>query len=411
MKITWTELSEGFRIAFQTLNANRMRSVLTTLGIFIGVIVVTVIISVIQGLNTYVSGEISGLGVDTIYISKFSWIITTYEEYQDMMKRKRITRDQYMFIDKYATLAETVAPDIDTRRRINYKNKSLDGVYITGTTEDYMTTAGVMPEVGRFFTQAETDFRRNVCVVGQEVVENLFENEDPLGKRIKIGSRPFQIIGVLEKRGKMFGFSMDNTAIIPYTVFQKYYGARRSITLQVKSKDPALMEELIDEMTDLMRRVRGIEAGRPNDFSINQQGQLMELYNQLTKVLWVVMIGIGSISLLVGGIGIMNIMLVSVTERTREIGIRKALGAKRSIIMWQFLVESMFISGIGVILGILASIGLAMLVRSISPLPVNISTWVLFLGIGFTITIGIFFGLYPASKAARLDPIVALRYE
>jgi len=181
--------------------------------------------------------------------------------------------------------------------------------------------------------------------------------------------------------------------------------------IQVKAKNPDLIPMLEDQLVEVMRRARSIEAGRPNDFSINQQSQLMDTYNQLTQTLYVVLVGIGSIALLVGGIGIMNIMLVSVTERTREIGIRKAVGAKRRVIMWQFLLESMFISGIGVTIGIFVSIGISLLVKSVSPIPVNISTWVLFLGIGFTATIGIFFGLYPASKASRLDPITALRYE
>jgi putative ABC transport system permease protein len=213
------------------------------------------------------------------------------------------------------------------------------------------------------------------------------------------------------KKGQIFGESQDNTAIIPYTVFEKHYGRKNYMTILVKPKDPRQLEALIDQLMGLMRRIRGLEAGKPDDFAINQQSQLMDLYNQLTRVLWIVLIGIGSISLVVGGIGIMNIMLVSVTERTREIGIRKAIGAKRRIIMWQFLVESMFISGIGVLLGILVSIAIALVVRKTTPLPVNISTWVLFLGVGFTVAIGLFFGLYPASKAAQLDPIVALRYE
>jgi putative ABC transport system permease protein len=411
MKLTLTEMSEGFLIAFQTLKSNRLRTILTTLGIFIGVIVVTVIISVIQGLNNYVSGEISGLGADTIYISKWPWIIKNYEDYINIRKRKRITKNQYEKVKKLTTLAETIAPEITTQKKVKFKNESVDRVFITGTTDDYMTTANVMPEQGRFFSAAEVDFRRNICVIGWDIADKLFNNSDPIGKRIKIASQPFFIVGLLEKRGEMFGHSLDNMTLIPYTVFQKYFGTRRSLTLHVKAKDPKLINELTDQLTGIMRQVRGIEAGRPNDFSINQQGQLIDVYNKMTRILWIVLIGIGSISLLVGGIGIMNIMLVSVTERTREIGIRKAVGAKKRIIMWQFLVESIFISGIGVTLGILFSIGIAIFIRSISPIPVNISFWILLLGILFTVTIGIFFGLYPAAKAARLDPIEALRYE
>lgn len=411
MKFTWSEIGEGLRIAYQAMRANKMRTILTTLGILIGIIVVTVIISVIQGLNAYVSGEISGLGADTVYISRMPWIIQNYEEFLKYQKRHRITADQYDELRKHVTLAEAVAPELMSGRMMKYKSNSIDRVFITGTTESYTVTSNVQPDVGRFFSDQEVHLRRAVCLIGVEVAENLFEDEDPIGKRLKIGSYPFTVIGILEERGQMFGFSMDNMAIIPYSVFQKYFGSRRSVDMQVKAKDPQAVDALIDELTGIMRRIRGIEAGRPDDFSINQQSQLMDLYRNMTQVLWIVLIGIGSIALLVGGIGIMNIMLVSVSERTWEIGIRKAVGAKRRIIMWQFLVESILISGIGVTIGIAISVAIALLIRSASPIPVNISASVAFLGIGFTVTIGLFFGLYPASKAARLDPIVALRHE
>jgi putative ABC transport system permease protein len=406
-----SELTEGLRIALAALKANRLRTILTTLGIFIGVIVVTVIISVIQGLNHYVSSQISGLGANTFYVSKFPWIIRSWEEYLKYEKRKDIKEEHYQFLVKNATLASAVAPDLGTGKTLKYRNESIGGVYVVGSTEAYMACANVVPETGRFFSDSEVELHRMVCVIGWEVADKLFKGGDPIDKRIKIGGASFLVVGVLEKRGQMFGQSMDTFAIMPYTVFQKLYGSRRSMDIQVKGGDPSQTEALIDQLTGLMRRARGVQPGRPDDFSINQQSQLLDFYNNMTKVLWIVLIGIGSISLLVGGIGIMNIMLVSVTERTREIGIRKAIGAKKRIILWQFLLESVVISGIGVTIGIAISLGIAMLIRAASPIPVYISSYVLFLGIGFTLVIGLFFGIYPASKAARLDPIVALRYE
>ncbi len=405
------EFGEGIKIALQALGSNKLRTVLTTLGIFIGVIVVTVIISVIQGLNHYISSELSGLGSNTLYISKMPWFITSYEKYLEFRKRKDIDRDDYKYVLKYATLADAVAPEIDTRGTVKFGNKSLDQVRIRGTTDAFISTANALPETGRFFTLAEVDYRRPICVIGSEVAEGLFEDKDPLGERIKVSSHHYRVVGILKKRGAILGDSQDNMVLIPYTLFQKQYGTRRSVVIQVKAEDSERMDDMIDQLEGVMRRSRGLEVGQEDDFAINQQSQLMDIYNNLTGVLWIVLIGIGSISLIVGGIGIMNIMLVSVTERTREIGIRKALGAKKRIIMWLFLVESMFISSIGVALGVLVSIGLAMVVHSATHLPVHISTWVLFLAVGFTVTIGLFFGLYPASKAAKLDPIEALRYE
>jgi len=411
MKYSWTEFGEGVRIALQALKANRMRSVLTTLGILIGVVVVTVIISVIQGMNTYVSGELSSLGTDNVFVSQYPWMINSWEEWLRVRKRPKIEKDHYEFLEAHVQLAEAVVPEVVTRRTVKYRTQDLGGVFIYGTTDKYMIISNAVPEFGRFFTDNEIHHRRNVCVIGREVADKLYKNKDPLGKRIKIGGQSFRILGVMEERGQMFDFSMDNNVMIPYTVFLKVFGKHRSLEIQAKALSPEIVNELKDELEALMRRARGLRVGQGNDFSVNEQSQLLEVYNNLTKVLWIVLIGIGSIALLVGGIGIMNIMLVSVTERTREIGIRKALGAKRRVILWQFLVESMFISSIGVILGLLISIGLATLVKQMSPIPVNISAWVAFLGIGFTVSIGIFFGLYPASKASRLDPIEALRYE
>ncbi|MBN1779825.1 ABC transporter permease [bacterium] len=411
MRMTGTEFGEGVRIAFQALKANRLRSILTTLGILIGVVVVTVIISVIQGLNTYVSGELSALGTDNVYVSQYPWMITSWEEWLKVRNRPKIESRHFEFIKEYTTLAQAVAPEVATRRTVKYRDEDLNNVIIYGTTEDYMVLSDAMPEYGRFFNEAEIHQRRNVCVIGWEVADALYKNKDPIGERIKISGQSFFILGVMEKRGQLFDFSMDNNVMMPYTVFQKVFGKHRSLEIQAKAVSPDAVEDLKSELEELMRRARGLRVSEDNNFNINQQSQLLDTYKSVTQVLWIVLIGIGSIALLVGGIGIMNIMLVSVTERTREIGIRKALGAKRQVILWQFLVESMFISSIGVILGMLISIGFAMIIKQASPIPVDISAWVAFLGIGFTVSIGIFFGLYPASKAAKLDPIEALRYE
>lgn len=407
-KIEWTE---GIHLSIDALKTYRLRTVLTTLGIIIGVFVVTVIISVIQGLNHFVSSELSGLGTHTLYISKMPWIIRSTEELVKYRKRKDIRTVHYLALKEKATLALAVAPEYDHSQTVQYRNTSLENVYIIGTTEDYMYTANVFPSTGRFFNELEIKAHRNVCVIGWEVAEKLFKERSPLEAWIKIGSHPFRILGVMAKRGEFFGQSMDAMVFIPYTVFEKYYGTHRSLTITIKPEKPQCMDALIDQIRGILRQARRLGPEEEDDFSINQQSQLLQMYQQMTRILWIIMIAIGSISLLVGGINIMNILLVSVTDRTREIGIRKALGAKKRTILYQFLIESIFISGLGVVIGILLSVGATVLIRKWTPIPVHVSYSIGFLGMAFTLIVGIFFGLYPASKAAQLDPIVALRYE
>jgi putative ABC transport system permease protein len=254
--------------------------------------------------------------------------------------------------------------------------------------------------------------RRWVTVLGYEVAESLFPDTSPIGRRVSIGGRKFRVIGVVEKKGSMFDFNMDSNAIIPIENFQSLFGTRwRSVDVEIKALSPEVLEETEVELVGVMRRIRGLTPGEDDDFAIMKQSTLMDTYNNLTKTLWAVAIGVGAISLLVGGIGIMNILLVSVTERTREIGIRKALGAKKNDILLQFLIESLMICAVGVAIGILTAVGIAKLIAATTPLPASISTWVVFMGLGFVLTIGLFFGIYPASKAARLNPIDALHYE
>ncbi|MCK4577019.1 ABC transporter permease, partial [candidate division WOR-3 bacterium] len=275
---------------------------------------------------------------------------------------------------------------------------------------EYQRITGRDLESGRYITALDNTHKKRVCVIGTDIVENLFPNEDPLNKTIRISSAKFIVVGVLEKKGQMLGQSMDNEVIIPFSTFRKLFirRGREDIAIAILAKDK---DEAIDEIRGVLRRIRKVKSGKPDDFSINTQDVLMDMYNKITGAAFIVMIGVASLSLLIGGIGIMNIMLVSVTERTREIGIRKAIGARYKDILYQFLTEAVVISGFGGVIGIIVGFTLARIISVASNLPSAVPLWAVLLGFGFSSGVGIFFGIYPANKAARLDPVEALRYE
>ncbi|MFQ5709297.1 MAG: ABC transporter permease [bacterium] len=405
----FVQLWEGVVMAAASLKANKLRSILTTLGIMIGVATVITILTLINGLDAAFSDQISNLGSDNLYISKLPWAAGM--EFFKYRNRKNITTKEVKAVQQNATLVKAVAPIVSTRRTVKYKSRTVNGVGINGTNQEYKDASNAYPEVGRFMTQFEVEHRRNVCVLGWEVAEKLFQYEDPMGKKVFVGGHPFTVIGILEKRGDILGQNLDTNLYIPYGTFYKIYGSRRSLLIRVKVVDAALLEEAKAELRGILRRVRRVPADQEDDFAINQQDILTDLYKSLTAGLYAVAVGLGAISLLVGGIGIMNIMLVAVTERTREIGVRKAIGAKKRDLLWQFLVESVVLSALGGIIGIGIGFALGQLIENLSPIPAGLSPFAVAVGLGFSSAVGIFFGLYPATKAARLDPIEALRYE
>lgn len=404
-----TTLWESLKLSFQALKSHKMRAFLTTLGIFVGIFVFILIHSLIVGVNTAFYRSISAIGSDILYVQKFSWM--SRDDWFKARNRKNITMKEVKAIRNHATLAQAVCPSVSTRRNVKFQNKQLERVYVEGTDEQGILVTNVSVELGRYFTAFESDHNRFICVLGWEVADRLFEKVNPIGRKIKIGGYKFQVVGVMQKQGSLLGHNLDFSLQIPIGTFYRLFGSRRWLTIAVKVVDQNFMEEAKYELTGIMRRVRKVPPSEENDFGINQMSQLTQVYNSLTFGLWAAALIIGGMALLVGGIGVMNIMLVSITERTREIGIRKAIGAKNSYIRWQFFAESIMVCSLGGILGITIAGLVAQIIAASAEFPAAITLDSVMLGVLVIFLVGLFFGIYPAHKAARLDPIVALRYE
>jgi len=294
---------------------------------------------------------------------------------------------------------------------VKYKNQYLSDIGIAGATANLHQISNIDVEYGRHITELEELHRRQVVFVGWEIVDKLFPNVDPIGKEIKVGGRRFTIVGVAKKRGSFLGQNQDSFVIIPITTFLKVFGTRRNLDILVKTVDLESMREAQDQARVVLRLRRKVPQDKPDDFAIMTSDTFMQLYRNFTSTAYLVMIGVSSIALLVGGIVIMNIMLVSVTQRTREVGIRKAMGARKRDILWQFLVEAVTIAAVGGIIGILIGTVIAKIVSATTPLPSAVELWSVVLGLLISSSVGIFFGIFPAMKAAKLNPIEALRYE
>jgi putative ABC transport system permease protein len=406
------EKTEAFRIALQSLWANKLRSVLTLLGVVIGVASVIAVVTLVNGANQYVATKINGQGADVFTISQQPAFTTSYKEYLMYQKRKVISLDQYHAVQERCTACVAVGAFQSTTGGIVYGSQSSTGSEIRGYTALMPDMQNLNIVEGRGFTQADEDHGARVALIGADIEENLLKFEDPIGKEIRVDGVPYTIIGLGEKQGKTLGQSQDNWVGVPLTAYQKTYGTMKSVTIYSKAGSGAeAMETASDQARVIMREERHDRPGEEDSFTLETSDALAGLFTQISDSIGGVAIAIAAISLVVGGIVIMNIMLVSVTERTREIGVRKALGAKRQDILIQFLMESGTLSSIGgaggVILGITAAKGVAI----IAGFPAAIALWSVAAGLIVALSVGVFFGVYPARKAADLDPIVALRSE
>ncbi len=404
-------------MAVGSLRANKMRTALTLVGIVVGVAAVIAVVTIIQGLDNKVASTFSSQGSTVFTISKRPQIIRSREEFIKFNKRKDVTHEDAEAIGRLCTSCWRVGIAANARETIKQGDQKMENFTIRGVAPTTMFEIdGRSLEVGRIWTDEEGDSGREICVVGSDVVTNLFGGvsaDQVLGRDIKIAGRPFQIVGVLEPLGSIFGASRDSVAYIPYSTYQKLYGARDSIVVMIQVPTAEQLEVAQDQVRTIMRNRRGLTFGEVDDegFSLETQDVFLDLYGKATSNIYIVTIAVAAISLVVGGIVVMNIMLVSVTERTKEIGIRKALGARRKDILTQFLIEAVAVTAIGGGIGVLTGFGLAYLIAALIGFPLLMSVGSALLGVGVSSLVGIVSGLWPAWRAARLDPIEALRAE
>ena len=406
------DITESFRIAMAAILANKARGALTTLGIIIGIVAVITTMTAFNGMQNAFRQGFSSVGSDVLYVSRMPWIIMN--DFFVYRNRPRLNLAEAEQLERNLEGKAVVNPSMDTRRDVQHNSSRIDGVRIVGTTEKQAIIGSAVPESGRFMMAFDVSYKKNVAVIGQDVKDALFENINPLNKEIKIGRSTFRVIGVMEKQGgsTFGGPNFDRQIYVPITTFVKAFGGRRGTDVDIAVKAPTLeaMADLEYEVIGEMRKVRKLRPAEDDNFSINKLDTLMGGFNSVMGVVLGLGLLVTSIALFVGGIGVMNIMFVSVTERTREIGIRKAIGAKRHSILLQFLFESAVICFLGGMIGIILATGLTSVINA-TVMPASVSAPILVIAIVISVIVGIVAGFVPAFKGARLDPIDALRYE
>jgi putative ABC transport system permease protein len=407
------KLLDAAIIALEAIWSAKLRSFMTVLGNIVAVTSIIAVVSLIQGLNASVTDAIvNQAGADSFNIQQFP-MTRSEEEFERVRSNPRISLQDVRAIRRFdSPLIDAVMAGANGQGRVTYRDRSIDNTQIQGVTAEYVDFSGFTAERGRLMTPTEVDASRPVTVLGWQTADRLFGVEiDPLEKIVQIAGTHFRVVGVSAKKGSLLGRTQDEFAIIPLTRFQMMFGSRRPLNLTVKPRDLSRIPEAMDEATIALRSARGLKPRQPDNFGMFTSDTILDIYHSATNGIFAVLVGVVALSLVVGGIVIMNIMLMVVTERTREIGLRKALGARRTDIMSQMLTESIVLSVFGGVIGTLFGATIAQVIARFTPIPANLEVWSIALGIGITALVGLFFGLYPALKAARLDPIEALRRE
>ena len=404
------EFKEAVKIALQSLWANKLRSILTLLGVVIGVASVIAVVTLVNGANTYVTTKFSSYGADVFTVSKMPQIITSSEEYQRYQKRKNVLYSDFLYVRDNCKRCVGIGAQQATTGTIVRGTQSVTDTQIRGYTWQMPSLQNLNIEQGRGFTEADEERASHVAIIGTDIQDHLFPGQNPLGQELRVDGTPYTIIGISEKQGSTFGQSQDNWVGVPLTSYQKNYGTQKSVTIYIKAGSAGpILDDAADEVRVLMRSQRHDAPGAPDSFELDTNNTLVGFFSTITNSFGAVAGGIALISLVVGGIVIMNIMLVSVTERTREIGIRKALGARPKDILMQFLIESGTMALVGGAFGVIGGIIVAQVITVVAGFPSTVAFWSVLAGLFMATSTGIFFGVYPARKAAQLDPIVALR--
>ena len=405
--------TEAIRIALQSLWANKLRSTLTLLGVVIGVAAVIAVVTFVNGINGYVAEKIFNLGADVFIISKISPVITNIDQFLEGQKRKNLTMEDYDAVAEACKHCVMIgASTFNSNGHVKYGEQSISDSWVRGLTPSMAAILDLDLAAGRWLNQNDENNRSYVAVIGTDIVDTLFPGVDPLDKEIRVEGQLYRVIGVGKKQGKTLGQSRDNYVAVPISTYLKQFGVRTSVRISGKANGVGIqLDSAIDEARAILRARRHDLPGRPDSFVAETNASFLSIWSNLSGTFFIAMVAIAAISLIVGGIVIMNIMLVSVTERTREVGIRKAMGARRDDVLLQFLIESGTMALVGGVFGVVFGIAVAKGITAIIGMPSAIKLWAVAAGLIVSASVGVFFGVYPARRAAMLDPIAALRFE